>query len=117
MAQQGNKTRQIDFYVPTVVIDGANEPDGSDPWVLYATRWAEIKGETGMGRIRAEASAGGVNTPLNRYSFRINYDKTIDTTMQVRTPEGDRLNVLSVLHDLARRTYSDIVCEMGGSNG
>lgn len=114
---QGQKTREIDIYKPTIVLDGANEPDGDDPWTLFVTRWAEPKGETGMGTIRAAASAGGVNTPLNRYSFRINYDRSIDTTMQVRTPEGDRMDIVSVLHDLARRTYTDIVCQFGGSNG
>lgn len=114
---QGQKTREISIYRPTIVLDGANEPDGSDPWTLLYTRWAEPKGENGMGRIRAEASAGGINTALNRYSFRINYDRNVDTTMQVRTPEGDHLDIISVLHDLGRRTFTDIVCQLGGSNG
>lgn len=114
---QGNKTREIELWVPITALDGANEPTGDDPWSFYATRWAEVKGETGMGSIRSAANAGGVNTPLNRYSFRLNYDKTIDSTMQVRTPEGDRMDVVSVLHDLARRTYTDVVCQVGGSNG
>lgn len=114
MPQQGFKTRQIDVYKPSPVVDSANQ---SHDWVYVATKWAEIKGETGMGRIRSEASAGGIVTPLNRYSFRCNYDPTMDSTMQVRMADGTVMGVISVLHDLARRTYTDLVCETGGSNG
>lgn len=110
----GEKNRQIEIWKPTDAVDGANQPLG---WCFFKSKWAKINGEPGMGKIRAASSAGGIVTPSNRYSFRVNYDRCIDTTMQVRTAEGDRMAVLSVLHDLATRNYSDIVCELGGSNG
>ncbi len=113
----GEKNRQIDIYSPTMIFDAANEPTGDDPWILFKTKWAQIKGESGMGKIRGAEPNGGVVTPLNRYSFRINYDRSISTVMQVRDREGNRYGVVSVLHDAAGRQYTDIVCEIGGANG
>lgn len=113
MTTIGEKNRKIDIYGPSGT-NAANEQDG---WVLIKSKWARVAGETGMGAIRAAASAGGIVTGLNRYSFRVNYDLSIDTTMQVRDPEGDTYNILTVRHDKAMRQYTDIVAELGGSNG
>lgn len=112
----GEKNRFIEIYRPSGEVDSANEPV-ADPWTLHKTKWAEVKGETGMGNIRSAASAGGINTPLNRYSFRVNYDVSIDNTMQIRDRIGNRFDVVNVLHDHARRVDTWIVADVGGSNG
>lgn len=118
----GEKNRFITINKPSPTLDAENRPVG---WVLHKTKWAEAMGQTGMGRIRAEASAGGINTDLQRYSFRVNYDLSIDSTMQVvmKVRNADNtfsfveLDIKSVNHDHAERDHSDLVCETGGSNG
>ena len=118
----GEKTRFITINKPSPVVDGGNESVG---WILHTTKWAEVKGQTGLGRIRAEASAGGINTDLQRYSFRVNYDLSLDNTMQivqrVRQPDGSFVvvtyDIQSVSHDHATRENTYLICQEGGSNG
>lgn len=112
----GEYNRMIEIWKPSGEVDAANEPL-PDAWILHKEKWARIRGETGMATIRAAAAAGGINTPLDRYSFRINYDRSITTDMQIRDREGDRYNILTVRHDKATRDWTDIVAELGGSNG
>jgi SPP1 family predicted phage head-tail adaptor len=112
----GDRNRLVEFWKPSGAVNEANEPL-PDAWVPYKSKWAHIKGETGMGTIRAAASAGGVNTPLDRYSFRVNYDTSITIDMQVREKDGTRYNILSVRHDKVDRNWTDVVAETGGSNG
>ena len=112
----GEHNRLIKIYMPGTDTDAANQPT-PDNWVFVKEKWARIRGETGMATIRAASSAGDVNTPLDRYSFRVNYDRSIDITMQIRDPEGDRYNIIAVRHDKAERDWTDIVAEIGGSNG
>lgn len=112
----GDKNRLIDIYRPGQEYDDANEPIG-DGWVFVKSKWANMRGESGLATIRAAASAGGVNTPLDRYSFRFNYDLTLNVTMQLRDPEGTRYNVIAVRHDKADRDWTDVVGETGGSDG
>lgn len=112
----GERNRRIEIWKPTGAVDAANQPL-PDAWVLHKRKWVKVRGETGMGTIRAAASTGGINTPLNRYSFRGSYDRSITTDMQVRDPEGYRYNILSVQHDIADRDWTDIVAELGGANG
>lgn len=111
----GEFNRRIEIWKPSGAVDAANQPLPT-AWVLHKEKWARIKGETGMATIRAAASAGGINTPLDRYSYRINYDRSIGTDMQIRDRDGDRLNIVSVRHDKANREWTDIVAEVGGSN-
>ena len=103
----GEHNRLIGIWKPTGAVNEANEPTGE--MVLHKNKWARIRGETGMGTIRAAAQAGGVHTPLDRYSFRVNYDKSITVKMQIRERDGSRYNILSVRHDLANRDWTDIV--------
>lgn len=110
----GEMNRQIDIYAPSPVVDGANE---SSDWVFVKSKWSEIMGETGMGRIRAESNAGGIHTGLNRYSFRVRYDRSFDITMQIRDREGNRYNIVNILHDKAGRINTYLIAEVGGSNG
>lgn len=111
----GNFNRKIEFWKPTGAVNEANEPL-PDAYAFYKSRWAQIRGETGMGAIRSSAAAG-ISAPLNRYSFRINYDTSITDDMQVRERDGTRYNILSIRHDKADREWTDVVAETGGSNG
>lgn len=116
MSNIGAKNRLVGFYRPSGETDAANEPV-ADPWELVKEKWAEIRGETGMGTVRAAAMSGGVNTPLDRYSFRVNYDTSLDITMQMRERDGTRYNIVSVRHDKADREWTDVVGETGGADG
>lgn len=111
----GEYNRRIAIWKPAGTVNEANEPTGE--MVLHKHKWARIRGETGMSTIRAAAQAGGIHTPLDRYSFRVSYDKSITVKMQIREHDGTRYNILSVRHDLANRDWTDIVAETGGSNG
>lgn len=112
----GEYNRRIEIWKPTGAKNAANEPL-PNAWELHKSKWSRVRGETGMATIRASAAAGGVNTPLDRYSFRVNYDPSITVSMQVRERDGTRYNILSVRHDKANREWTDIVAETGGSNG
>lgn len=112
----GEKNRRIEFWKRTGATDSANQPMPT-AWVLHKPKWARIRGETGMATIRAASSAGGVNTPLDRYSFRIGYDVSITVDMQIREHDGTRYNILAVRHDKATRDWTDVVAETGGANG
>lgn len=116
MSNLGDKNRRVEFWKLSGAEDAANEPV-SDPWVLHKAKWANVKTETGMSAIRAAASAGGVNTPLDRYSFRIDYDTSITVDMQLRDRNGNRFNIIRVAHDFTDRDWTDVVAELGGANG
>ena len=53
---------------------------------------------------------------MDRYSFRINYDRSITVGMQIRERDGTRYNIISVRHDKAEHDWTDVVAETGGSN-
>lgn len=112
----GRKNRLVEFWTLSGAVDGANQPIPDD-YVFVKRKWAEVKGETGLGSIRSAASAGGINTPLDRYSYRVNYDPSLNIGMQLRDADGTRLNILAVRHDKAARKWSDVVCEQGGKDG
>lgn len=112
----GDRNRRIHIWKPSGAVDGANEPIPDD-WVLHTSRWANVKGESGLATIRAAASASGINTPLDRYSYRIAYTPSITVSMQVRDPDGSRLQIVAVRHDKAGRDWTDIVAEEGGAGG
>lgn len=112
----GEKNRLIHIWKRSGAVDAANQPL-PDSWVLHKSKWSRIRGETGMATIRAAASAEGIHTPLDRYSFRVNYDKSITVTMQIRGPGDARYNIIAVRHDEAMRDWTDIVAEIGGANG
>lgn len=115
MSDIGERNRRIEIWRPSGAVNSANEPTGE--MVFVKRKWAKIRGETGLATIRAAASAGGINTPLDRYSFRVNFDPSITGGMQVRELDGTCYNILAVRHDKADREWTDIVAETGGSNG
>ena len=110
----GEKNRRITINKPDPAVDTANQSVG---WLFHKKVWAAIVGETGMGRIRAEASLGGVNTDPSRYSFRVNYDLSLAKGMQAVDSHGIQYDVLHVFHDHANRVNTFLVCEEGGRYG
>jgi hypothetical protein len=112
----GKRNRRVTFHRLLEGVDSANQSLGFNDTPAF-TRWAEPKGETGLSTVRSAAQAGGINTQLNLYSFRINWTPTIDATMQMRDSLGTRYNITAVRHDLAMRNWTDVIVEVGGSNG
>jgi head-tail adaptor len=111
----GAKNRRIAFYKPTTVVDAANEPTAPQ-WIYVKHKWAQIKGETGMGAVRSASLAGNaVLTPLARYSFRVNYDTSLDASMQIRENDGSRLRIIGIRHDKEGRMWTDVIAEEGGN--
>lgn len=111
----GDRNRRIEIWQHDGSLDEANQPN-PDGWVKVKERWANIKGESGLGSIRTAATAG-IHTPLDRYSFRVNFDPSITVEMQLREKDGTRYNIVAVRHDKANREWTDIVGETGGANG
>lgn len=112
----GERNRRIEVWKPTGAVDAANQPL-PNAWVLHKAKWAHVKGETGMAAIRSAAQSEGINTPLDRYSYRVAYDTSVTVDMQIREHDGSRLNIIGVRHDRANRDWTDIIAEVGGSNG
>lgn len=113
----GKKNRLVEFYKPAGNTDAGNEPTAPQ-WIFFKRKWASILGETGMGTIRSSVMAGNtIGTPLNRYSFRVDYDPSINESMQVRDRTGMHMDIITVRHDLANREWTDVIAEVGGANG
>ena len=89
-------------------------------WEAVATVWANIKGQTGLGSItRAQE---GVAASVDAYSVRIRYREGLDAGMRVRrvvngVPDGPPFDIRQVRMDYERREWTDLICEVGGSNG
>lgn len=109
----GEKNRYLTINVPGTTLDAANQPIG---WVFFKNKWAQALAQTGIGRIRAEANAGGISTDLQRVSFRVSFDMTLVKGMQIVDPLGTTYEVQSVNHDVATRQHTDLVCQTGGVN-
>lgn len=86
---------------------------GDGAWLTHATVWANVKGSTGMGVIKANNEVG---TPVNAYSFRIRYKASVLIDMRVLFG-GDKYNIIDVRHDLADRQWTDLICHVGGNDG
>lgn len=109
----GEKNRQIEIWVPDGTLDSENNSAG---WAPYKTTWADISNETGMSIIRRPDSDVSIKTTLGRYSFRVNYDRTLDNTMQIRH-DGQSYDIVAVRHDAAGRRDTYLVADLGGAIG
>lgn len=81
-------------------------------WTTLDTVRADVLGATGMGTIKS--AVGGVE--INAYSFRIRYRSDVDAAKRV-VFNGQNFDVKAVRHDLARKEWTDLVCEVGGNDG
>ena len=105
----GELNRQIIIEKRSGLLDALNRPLADD-WIPHVTKWAAVRGQTGMGVIRGSAS--GVENTVNAYSYRVRYDTTITTAMRV--VEGtDRYDIVDVRHDKDRHDWTDIVVKSG----
>lgn len=110
----GELNRQIVIQSRDSGSDAAGQP--VDTWTTLATVWSKILGATGMGSIRQSANRDGVSVELNSYSFRIRYRTDVDAAKRV-VFDGNNYDVKQVRHDLAKREWTDLVCELGGNAG
>jgi len=95
-------------------VEGQHE-DGQpfDDWQDVATVWANVKGQSGLGAIKA---AQDVPLSVTRYSFRIRYRTGLDAGMRVLLGT-DAYDITLVQMDEAGREWTDLVCNRGGNNG
>lgn len=98
--------------------DEAGQPNGA--WVEVVTILSYPRGQTGMGAITRNQD--NVSASINAYSFRIRFRRGIDQGMRVielfdGQPVGEPYDIKNVRFDLARRQWTDLVCEQGGGDG
>lgn len=92
--------------------DAAGQP--LDNWVPVVDVWANIRGQTGMGTITQPQD--NVPASIERYSVRIRYREDIDMGMRIVC--GPMImDIRQIRLDLERREWTDLVCEVGGTNG
>jgi SPP1 family predicted phage head-tail adaptor len=114
----GDLTRQIRIEQRVSGQDEAGQP--LDEWQPVATVWSKPVGQTGMGAITRNQE--NVAASINAYSFRIRFREEIDAGMRVvqlknGEPMGAPFDIRQVRMDYARRDWTDLVCEQGGSDG
>lgn len=110
-----NRALRIDALNGTV--DDLNMPVvGEGKWSVFIPLvWANPKGSTGMGVIKASSEIG---TQVNAYSFRIRHNRTITRDMRVvEIDTDDKYNIIDIKHDKERREWTDLVCQIGASDG
>lgn len=82
-------------------------------WEDVASVWANVLGQTGLGTIK---TSGTVAAAIKAYSFRIRFREGLDEGMRV-VLAGSPFDVKQVRMDYAGREWTDLVCEVGGSDG
>lgn len=108
----GKLSSRIWILQPTAEVDELNQPVGNG-FAPYMRLWAQPAGATGMGSIRQSGTQEGVPREVNSYSFRIRYRPYgINSGMRVLdTTTNMYFNILQIRHDLAKRQWTDLVCE------
>lgn len=109
-----NRRIEIQERLPDALDELGMPVVGDAAWTLHAFRWANIKGQSGMGVIRD--STEGADTTVNAYSFRIRYLRTVTPGMRVLF-EGQVYDIKDVRHDLGRQDWTDLICQVGVSDG
>lgn len=112
--KSGPLNRRVTIQTRTAGVDAAGQP--ALTWSNLVTVWADIRGATGMGAIRASEPRDGVAVELNSYSIRIRYRTGLDAGMRVLAG-GEVFDVKQVRMDMAGREWTDLVCEVGGNDG
>ena len=108
----GKFSSRIWILKPTTAVDELNQPlpDRFEP---YMRLWAQPAGASGMASIMHTRTEDGVPRELNAYSFRIRY-RPFGITSDMRvldTTTNMYFNIKQIRHDLARRQWTDLVCE------
>ena len=106
----GKLNRRVTIQQKTVVYDELNQPISED-WTDFAMVWADIKFLSGLETVKASADIS-----VSRASIRIRFRDDITSDMRV-TFEQSVFDIHSVLPDVAKHEYCDLVCETGANNG
>lgn len=100
--------------------DDAGQP--IDVWAAVAKVWANVKGQSGMGTITGLQD--NVAASIDRYSIRIRYRTGLDAGMRWCFNDADDepiesapFEIRQVKMDFDRKEWTDLVCELGGSDG
>ena len=110
----GEYTRKVTIRERGTDTDDENQPTGN--WTIKFRLWAKPRSKTGMSSVRAAESGVAVSPTL--YSWRINYRPVgITTGMQLEDPDGLIGDIVEVIHDVAEHEWTDLVCQVGASNG
>jgi SPP1 family predicted phage head-tail adaptor len=105
----GSLNRRITIQKPVNAQDEAGQQ--LQAWDTVCQRWANVSGQTGMGTITGAQE--NVSASVERYSIRIRYFEGVAAGM--RAVLGDKVfTIRQVRHDIAKRDYTDLVCELGG---
>jgi SPP1 family predicted phage head-tail adaptor len=102
--QSGKLNRRITIQQLSAGQDEIGQP--VQTWSNVATVWADIRHQSGMETIKADAVTSTV-----RASIRIRYRSDLNSGMRV-LHDSTAYNILAVLPDLARKEYVDLACEV-----
>ena len=75
-------------------------------WTTFATLWADVKQNSGISMIRADADMSVV-----RASIRVRYKAGITSAMRVLIGT-DVYAIQAVLPDVSGKQYTDLVCQV-----
>lgn len=92
--------------------DATNElGEHASGWTTVATVWASVMKVTGVEAIRS-----GMEMSVVRASIRIRY--RTDITPAMRVVDGAEIyDIQAVMPNSAGRDYTDLICQIGVSNG
>lgn len=104
MAFANTLRHRISIQHRTTARDEAGQP--IEVWSEFTPAYADIRVMGGLETIKAGAQTSKANA-----SIRIRYREDVDASMRV-LHGATVYQVVSVLPDLARRVYTDLVCEV-----
>lgn len=115
MPAGGQKRRvSIRRRVPGAV-DALNQPLIGAWETVFGQLWARPLTQTGMAAIRA--SNESIPVVPTRYSWRIRFRPVgIDEGMQL-VHMGQAFDIVQLRHDFQDRRWTDLICELGASDG
>lgn len=108
----GERNRLLRIDALTGTVDEANQP--IEQWTEIMTRWGKPLTASGMSIVKGGAQ--GVDAPIGRYSWRINYTPSITTANRARW-KGMIFDIVDVRHDIGGQEYTDLVCNENANNG
>lgn len=109
---RGERNRLLSIEALVGTVDAANQP--INEWQLFLKRWGEPRTASGMSVVRG--STQGIDAPVGRYSWRINYTPDI-TTAHRALHKNTVYDIVDVRHDHANREYTDLICNERANNG
>lgn len=106
------QTRLLTVQQPTGGTDSAGQP--VDGWSTVLTAWTNPSGQNGLTSIGH--GQGDVSSSISKYSLRIDYRPSIDSTMRLLMA-GRVYRIMEARHDHQGQQWTDLVCETGAPSG